>query len=330
MDISKKQIISIEGNIGAGKSTFVNIISNYVKNSEIVSEPVEMWKSLSDSDGKNILDKYYQNIPRWAYSFQNLACITRMMKIEDTIRNSNKEFLFLDRSLGTDKNVFEKMLHDSKQITELEHQMYNLWCDFYHKYVRPEFENIVIYLRCSPETALQRIKKRGRIEEQNITLDYLKELHKYHENWLVNIELLNENNNLIDSNQINGLNVIIVNCEKDFENDHQYQNQLINKVVSEINSIIKNQLKNTDAVCSIKKKIVIDNSTEKTYLNNNNSENISSKNNSSENISYENDSYENDSYENDSWEKDSSDKDSSDKDSSDKNVLTNKNLYQRI
>jgi deoxyadenosine/deoxycytidine kinase len=93
MDISKKQIISIEGNIGAGKSTFVNIISNYVKNSEIVSEPVEMWKSLSDSDGKNILDKYYQNIPRWAYSFQNLACITRMMKIEDTIRNSNKEFL---------------------------------------------------------------------------------------------------------------------------------------------------------------------------------------------------------------------------------------------
>ena len=87
--ISTKQIISIEGNIGAGKSTFVNIINSHVFNSEIVSEPVEMWKALQDLDGSNILEKFYKDIPRWAYSFQNLACITRMIKIEDTIRESN-------------------------------------------------------------------------------------------------------------------------------------------------------------------------------------------------------------------------------------------------
>ena len=243
---SVKQIISIEGNIGAGKSTFVDIINKNVKNSEIVCEPVEIWKNLKDSDGSNILQKYYKDIPRWAYSFQNLACITRMIKIEDIIRQSDAEFIFLDRSLGTDKNVFEKMLYDSKQITEIEHQMYNLWCDFYHKYVRPEFENIVIYLRCSPETALFRIKKRGRVEEQDITLDYLTNLHKYHEQWLM------------ESSELNGLNVIVVDCDKDFENDIEYQNQVINKVVNEINLIRKNKLQNVQSACSVKNKICVE------------------------------------------------------------------------
>jgi len=241
--MNTKQIISIEGNIGAGKSTFVDIINKNVVNSEIVCEPVEMWKSLKDSDGSNILQKYYKDIPRWAYSFQNLACITRMMKIEDTIRQSNADFIFLDRSLGTDKNVFEKMLYDSKKITELEHQMYGLWCDFYHKYVRPEFENIVIYLRCSPDTALTRIKKRGRVEEQDIALEYLKDLHEYHEKWLMK------------SCETNGLNVIVVDCDKDFENDIQYQNQVINRVVNEINLIRSGKLENTLPLCSIKNKV---------------------------------------------------------------------------
>jgi deoxycitidine kinase len=237
-----KQIISIEGNIGAGKSTFVDIINKNINKSEIVCEPVEIWKNLKDSDGSNILQKYYKDIPRWAYSFQNLACITRMMKIEDTIRQSDAEFIFLDRSLGTDKNVFEKMLYDSKKITEIEHGMYNLWCDFYHKYVRPEFENIVIYLRCSPDTALFRIKKRGRIEEQDITQDYLTDLHKYHEAWLM------------DTSELNRLNVIVVDCDKDFETDIQYQNQVVQQVVNEINTIRQNKLENVQSICSIKNK----------------------------------------------------------------------------
>ncbi len=62
-----KQIISIEGNIGAGKSTFVDIIKNRVNNSQVVSEPVDIWKDLRDSDGSNILEKYYkiQNLFSW-------------------------------------------------------------------------------------------------------------------------------------------------------------------------------------------------------------------------------------------------------------------------
>lgn len=218
-----KIIISIEGNIGVGKSTFVDIIKNNITNSTIVHEPVDLWKKLVDTNGENILHKFYGNIDRWAYSFQNLACITRMIKIEEAIKSSSNKYIFLDRSLGTDKNVFEKMLYDSGKISEIEHQMYLMWCDFYHQHIRPEFNNIIIYLRSNPFIAHLRINKRGRDEEKDITIEYLENLHKYHEKWLIN--------NKKD-------NIIIIDCDRDFEFDNNYQNEIIQYVQNKINEII--------------------------------------------------------------------------------------------
>jgi len=211
---SQKIVLSIEGNIGVGKSTFTNLLKNKYKNSIIVSEPVDIWLDTKTESGENILGLFYKDIPRWGYTFQNLAYVTRMIKIQDAYLSENN-VIFLDRSLGTDKNVFEKMLYDDRLITDIEHDMYNLWCDFYMRYVNKNNNWNYIYLRCSPETSYNRIKKRGREEEKNITLEYLIKLHKYHEDWLINLE-----------------NVLIIDCDKDFESDQEYQNtifEMINK-----------------------------------------------------------------------------------------------------
>jgi len=207
-----QNIISIEGNIGVGKSTFTNILQNIFRESKIVEEPVDMWLNTITKSGENILGLFYKDIPRWGYTFQNLAYVTRMMKIQDAIK-TNKSIIFLDRSLGTDKNVFEKMLYDDKLITDIEHNMYNLWCDFYKNYVNNMSSWKYIYLRCTPNTSYERIKKRGREEEKNITLEYLEKLHKYHEEWLMNTN-----------------DVLIIDCDKDFENNLEYQQEIINKV----------------------------------------------------------------------------------------------------
>lgn len=247
MSVNDKIIVSVEGNIGVGKSTFINILKNKWDcdgGCEIVHEPVDLWKNLVNTDGKNILQTFYEDIPRWAYSFQNVACITRMMKIEETIRNSSSKYIFLDRSLGTDKNVFEAMLHDQGQMNELEHQMYNLWCDFYHKYVRSQSNQIYIYLKASPETCASRIKKRGRVEEETIGLDYLKGLNDYHDSWLLSEP-----------------NVVIIDCEEEFENDTDKHNWMINQIKSKLDLITSkdNNKNNKNNKIEIECQIMADN-----------------------------------------------------------------------
>lgn len=216
-----KTVISIEGNIGVGKSTFTNLLKKYFNNCQIVSEPVDIWINLKDNDNNSILGLFYKDINRWAYTFQNIAYITRMMKITDAIKSDN-DIIFLDRSLGTDKNVFAKMLYDDKILSDIEYNMYNMWCDFYSKYIDNN-DNYIIYLKCTTSVAYERIKKRGREEEKNISLEYLEKLHKYHEEWLLNKE-----------------NVLIVDCDKEFENDEVYQKVIIDNI---INNFIYKQIK---------------------------------------------------------------------------------------
>ena len=63
-----------------------------------------------------------------------------------------------------------------------------------------------IYIKTSPETCYERIKKRNRTEESNIPLEYLNNLNDKHEKWL----LSNDNNNVP---------VLVLDGEEDFEND---------------------------------------------------------------------------------------------------------------
>jgi deoxyadenosine/deoxycytidine kinase len=200
-----KNIICIEGNIGVGKTTLIEQLQMYMNDTDFIFEPVELWKNIKDTNNENMLQKFYNDQERWAYSFQTLAYITYMKDIEDKLRTSKASNIVLDRSLDTNKYIFEKMLYNNKKISEIEHQMYNLWFDFYNDYVRKEFNNIIIYLKCDPKIALERIKKRGRIEEQNIDLDYLNQIHQYHEEWLLN----KDNVIIIDcNNEINVQNII--------------------------------------------------------------------------------------------------------------------------
>jgi deoxyadenosine/deoxycytidine kinase len=47
-------IISVEGNIGVGKSTFIEkVLINNFNDSEKVSEPVELWKTITDENHMN-------------------------------------------------------------------------------------------------------------------------------------------------------------------------------------------------------------------------------------------------------------------------------------
>ena len=192
-------IVSVEGNIGSGKSTFLNQLKQYTKKfkrSDIVfvQEPVDEWNNIKDSTGQNILEKFYADQEGYSFSFQIMAYITRLRKLLDAIKNNSDKIIICERSLETDKYVFAKMLYDSKKMREIDWVIYNYWFDSFLEEVKTD---MIIYINTSPDNCYKRIKKRNRRGEESIPFDYLDNCHKYHEEWLnktdINIEKIDGN-----------------------------------------------------------------------------------------------------------------------------------------
>ena len=76
------KIIFVEGNIGTGKTTFLNLVQEHVDNVQCILEPVDKWTGLSDSSGKNILHYFYENMEKYTYSFQSYAFLSRVMLLD--------------------------------------------------------------------------------------------------------------------------------------------------------------------------------------------------------------------------------------------------------
>ena len=176
----------IEGNIGAGKSTFLTLFKQYmtknIPNSTLLLEPVERWLNTKDSSGKHILQYYYEDQKKYGFTFQMNAFISRVHEIQE-MKSKGYAVNFVERSVYTDKNVFTKLNYQNGNIGEIELKVYEDWFRVLtEKFdVRPSG---FIYLKTSPETCYQRIKKRSRSGESDIPLEYLEQLDILHTIWL--------------------------------------------------------------------------------------------------------------------------------------------------
>ena len=172
----------IEGNIGSGKSTVVDALSKDLR-IETIQEPVDVWESIKDDDGKSLLDMYYQDPKRFCYLFQTITFKTRMQSLDF---EQQKDIRVSERSIMTDKNIFMKCLDEMGYMSAVERNSYYIWYDWLQAKMnrRPD---AIIYIRADPETCLKRICHRNRTGESNISLDYLQTLHNKHEEWLNSI-----------------------------------------------------------------------------------------------------------------------------------------------
>jgi deoxyadenosine/deoxycytidine kinase len=180
-------IISVEGNIGAGKTTIIDKLEKKMSNNKDViflREPVDIWESINDKiTGENILQKFYGNPKQYAFSFQVMAYATRLSLIRSAIRDNPKcKVIICERSLDADKNIFAKMLHDDGMIEDIEFQIYQ---HFYKEYSDEFSLDGIIYIDANADTCNDRIIKRSRNGESTITLDYLEKCKRYHDEWLL-------------------------------------------------------------------------------------------------------------------------------------------------
>jgi deoxyadenosine/deoxycytidine kinase len=174
-------LISIEGNIGSGKSTLVEYLKS-INKYVFVDEPVNEWLSIKDKDGSNALECFYKNQKENAFCFQILAYITRLKKLMDKIKEYPSDVVIItERSIETDRNVFAKMLYEDGFISSIEWETYNYWFSTFKDVSKVD---LIIYIKTSPEKCLERINKRNRAEETSIKIDYLVKCNKYHDDWL--------------------------------------------------------------------------------------------------------------------------------------------------
>ena len=95
-------IFSIEGNIGSGKSTIINNLKKTLYNLNhrkviYLPEPVDVWESIKDSSGKNIIECYYENQQENAFSFQMMAYISRIHQLRTAIKNNSGSIIITER-----------------------------------------------------------------------------------------------------------------------------------------------------------------------------------------------------------------------------------------
>jgi len=193
-------VISIEGNIGSGKSTLVDELKKRFDDETIafLSEPVDVWREIKDQDGVDLLTNFYKNQEKFSFHFQMAAYISRIAAITKLHENKKIKLIIVERSIWTDKNVFAKMLFDDGKISTLEYNIYLKWFDEFSKLIN---HSLNIYIKTKPEVAFERVTKRNRSGE-TIPFEYLKKCHNYHDDWLSsnsqiidgNIELPNEIN----------------------------------------------------------------------------------------------------------------------------------------
>ncbi len=216
-------LISIEGNIGTGKTTLMRFIKETYKNNSkviFIEEPVDLWIKLKSDDGENILEKFYKNKERWSYSFQMHAFITRSKEL---INQSQDKVIIIERSVLTDRNVFAKMLYETGCISDIEWKLYDEWFNWLSGHFKCIMPDIYVYIRADTNTSYHRMLKRCRKEETSVDYDYINSVKLKHDDWLLNEPKIP---------------VITLDVNNDFVEDELFRNNIIKSISDIIDSQI--------------------------------------------------------------------------------------------
>ena len=210
-------MIIIEGNVGVGKSTFLNYLSKNL-DIDVIFEPNQLWQ---DVEGHNLLEKFFLDQKRWSYTCQSYILFTRVDQMIAELCDPKKEYCLIERSVYSGRYCFAQVAKDIGWMNGME------WC-LYKKLWDREIVRIhhlpagFIYLRTPAAVCLQRIKHRGRFEEEPITLDYLKGIEEKYENWFIKKQGVDE--------KIANLPVLVLDFTQDLAQNSNMQEQYLDAI----------------------------------------------------------------------------------------------------
>lgn len=154
--------IAVEGNIGAGKTSFSTMVSQDF-NAKLI---LERFKD------NPFLPKFYEDQNRYAFPLEMSFLADRYHQLSDDLAQYD---LFKDFVIS-DYDVFKSLIFAKITLHEEEYSLYQkLFHLMYKELVKPD---LYVYLYQNTERLLENIKKRGRDYEQNIEADYLANINR--------------------------------------------------------------------------------------------------------------------------------------------------------
>lgn len=194
----------VEGNIGAGKSTFLTLLAQHIPYASIAYEPREHWQS---EEGGSILTKFYEDPKRWAFTMETWAMIQRVRHHTQEQQHPSP-FHVMERSVYSGFYAFAKNDLAQGFMTNTEWDLHQEWFNFLVP-GKCQAPTGIIYLHTNPEIAFERMKKRNRGSEGGITLEYMKQIDDCHTEYLL------KKNGVID--ELKDVPVLVLDCNEEFE-----------------------------------------------------------------------------------------------------------------
>ena len=168
--INKAFFLVVAGNIGVGKTTFTELLSERLG-----------WKPYYEVVRENpYLAEFYQDMAQWSFHSQ-IFFLNQRFKSHLQIEKIEHPVI-QDRSIYEDAEVFAGNLFHQGILSPREHETYRELYSAMIEILRPP--DLTLYLRASPWTLLSRIRKRWRDVERDIDKEYLFQLNLAYEKWI--------------------------------------------------------------------------------------------------------------------------------------------------
>ena len=201
--------IAVSGNIGAGKTTLT----------EKLAKHYGWYPEYESVDDNPYLKDFYEDMPKWSFHLQVHFLNSRFRQIQKV--RAGKQTVIQDRTIYEDAYIFAKSLYGSGKFTERDFENYMNLFSSMQEFIQPP--DLLIFLKADIGKLVANIEKRGRVYENSITIDYLKNLNRHYEDWI--------------SQYDNGKLLIINVNQLDFVDNQEHFAEIVNKIDVELNGL---------------------------------------------------------------------------------------------
>jgi len=170
-----KRFIAIAGNVGVGKSTLTGLLAEQLN-----------WEPFFEAVDENpYLADFYADMRTWSFHSQIFFLSRRLRHHRQLLDRPHS--VVQDRSVYEDAEIFARNLYLQGDMDERDYCSYRELYEVLTSFLPPP--DLVVYLRATVPTLLQRIAMRGRDYEQGISPDYLTRLNRLYEEWVESFTL---------------------------------------------------------------------------------------------------------------------------------------------